>query len=161
MFLNIWWAYNDRKKPTVIKDKSNVISLPVKGQICIDVHRGKKIFNLRKNTVTKIFEKDIDINKIRQEIISVTTASDLDFAPKVIHSDINNRIYEEKLIRGIPVQFKVKTNKKKYRDMCDKLIVEKLESMYYLKNPIHHKKQKRHNSPAKTKGFLHSICGIG
>lgn len=76
------------------------IELPIYGHLCIPVHKGYKIFNLYKKTVTKLFDKDTDRITISKEIALLKVISRIDFAPSLITYNVTEHWYEEEFING-------------------------------------------------------------
>lgn len=79
---------------------SEVVQLPVYGHFGMPVHKGYKIFNLRSNTVTKIFDADVSRSSIMKEIEQLEKVSQISFAPSLRKWDIDERWYQEDYIRS-------------------------------------------------------------
>ncbi len=79
-----------------------VAELPVFGHICMHVHKGCKVFNLRKRTVVKLFDSDINKASIVDEIERLQTVSCIGFAPTLVKWNIDERWYEEEYILEYP-----------------------------------------------------------
>ena len=80
-----------------------VLDLPFYGHICLEVHRGYKIFNLKQCTVTKVFKPEVDPNMIIQEIDRCRYAAQYDFSPAILAWDLQDRWYTEEFVNGYPV----------------------------------------------------------
>jgi len=78
----------------------SVVTLPVYGQICTSVHKGYKIFDLRKGVVTKIFDHDVDPVDILNEIERLKKVSPIYFAPSLKGWNLEERWYEEDYVSG-------------------------------------------------------------
>jgi len=72
-----------------------VVELPLYGQICIPVHKGYKIFDLRRGVVAKVFDLDVKTSSILTEIEGLKKVSPIDFAPSLKRWNIEERWYEE------------------------------------------------------------------
>jgi hypothetical protein len=79
------------------------LELPFYGHLCLEVHRGYKVFDLYRNTVTKIFKLEVDTSAVLTEIERVKTVSLFDFAPSVCRWNVDERWYEEEYVNGDPV----------------------------------------------------------
>gem|GEM_PF-1405669 len=76
------------------------VILPVFGQICIPVHKGYKIFDLRRETVAKVFDHDVEEASISSEIEGLKKIAPFDFAPSIKKWNIAERWYEEDYVDG-------------------------------------------------------------
>ena len=79
---------------------SPVLLLPAYGQICLPVHRGYKIFDLRRKVVIKVFDHDIDTSTVAAEVEQLNTVSQIEFAPSLRGCNIEERWYEEDYVPG-------------------------------------------------------------
>lgn len=79
---------------------NSVVNLPIYGQICVPVHKGYKIFDLRRGVVSKIFDLDVNISSISSEIKALEKISQIDFAPSLKRWNIEERWYEEDYVNG-------------------------------------------------------------
>lgn len=77
-----------------------VINLPVYGHLSVPVHKGYKIFDLRRGVVTKIFNRDINKATFLSEIEQLKRVSRIDFAPSLKRWNIDEKWYEEDYIEG-------------------------------------------------------------
>jgi hypothetical protein len=82
---------------------SNLIHLPVTGQVCLHVRNGYKVFDFRRSIVAKIFLPDVEQAKIENEIGWVTRLGGRQFAPTIRRSNVRERWYEEDYINGEPI----------------------------------------------------------
>jgi hypothetical protein len=79
------------------------LALPCFGHLCLEVHRGYKVFDLQRDTVTKLFKPEVDSATVLLEIERARAVSPYDFAPRVRRWDGAERWYEEEYINGTPV----------------------------------------------------------
>jgi len=77
-----------------------MVQFPVYGQFGMAVHKGYKIFNVRRGVVIKIFDPDVNQSSIVREIEQLKKISQIDFAPSLIQCDLVERWYEEEYIRS-------------------------------------------------------------
>lgn len=84
------------------RDIDSVVKLPVYGHLCRHVHRGYKVFDLRRGTVTKIVDSDVHKDYIIDEIERLYDVSHIDFAPALGKSNVNERWFEEEYVSGSP-----------------------------------------------------------
>jgi hypothetical protein len=80
-----------------------MLELPFYGNLSLRVHRGYKIFDFKRKKVAKIMTGDIDFDLISNEIETVRLASRLDFSPKILQWNAQERWYEEEFIHGCPL----------------------------------------------------------
>ena len=78
----------------------SVIELPFYGQICVPVHKGYKIFDLRRGVVAKVYDLDVNTSSILGEIEQLKKVSKIDFAPSLKRWNIEERWYEEDYVSG-------------------------------------------------------------
>ena len=83
-----------------LRDNVQMVQLPVYGQFGMAVHKGYKIFNLRRGVVIKIFDPDVNQSSILHEIEQLKKISQIDFAPSLTKCDTAERWYEEEYIRS-------------------------------------------------------------
>ena len=79
------------------------LKLPLYGHLCLEVHRGYKIFDLHRQTVTKIFKPEVDISTVMMEIERAKTVGFYDFAPRIRRWNLEERWYEEDYVNGKPI----------------------------------------------------------
>ena len=77
-----------------------IVCLPFYGHTCVQVHKGYKIFDLRRGVVIKFFDPDVSIQDISNEIEQMKIISPLKFAPSLRKWDILKRWYEEDYFVG-------------------------------------------------------------
>ncbi len=77
------------------------VHLPIYGHLCVPVHKGFKIFNIRKNVVAKVFDHDVDSTSIGKEIHGLKKVSLFDFAPSLKRWNVEERWYEEEFLNGV------------------------------------------------------------
>lgn len=78
------------------------MTLPVFGNIGLSVHRGYRVFDLRRLLAIKVFRSDVDVDIVANEIEAVRTASRLSFAPGIRRWNLKERWYEEVFVDGQP-----------------------------------------------------------
>jgi hypothetical protein len=77
------------------------LELPFYGQLCMIVHKGYKIFDLRRGVVTKVFNPEVDAFTILSEVQQLKNISEkIKFAPSIRRWNFNERWYEEDYIQG-------------------------------------------------------------
>ena len=79
---------------------SSVVILPFYGQICVPVHKGYKIFDLRREAVIKVFDNDVKNSSISNEVERLKIVSHIDFAPSIRKSNVSEGWYEEDYFCG-------------------------------------------------------------
>ncbi len=77
------------------------LELPFRGHLCLEVHRGYKVFDLSRDTVVKIFKPEVDPSSVVTEMQRARTISLYDFAPHVRRWNVEERWYEEDYVNGI------------------------------------------------------------
>lgn len=90
----IFFTWRRRNLRTI----DTVVELPLYGQICIPVHKGYKIFDLRRGVVAKVFDPDVNSSSILSEIERLKKVSPIDFAPSLKRWNIEERWYEEEYV---------------------------------------------------------------
>ena len=78
----------------------SVVHLPFYGQICMPVHKGFKIFDIRRGVVVKVFDPDVATSVIKHEIEQLKKISKIDFAPTLKRWNIEERWFEESFYSG-------------------------------------------------------------
>ncbi len=78
----------------------SVLHLPFYGQICVPVHKGYKIFDIRRGVVVKVFDSDVATSAINKEIEQLKKISKIDFAPSLKSWNIEERWFEESFYSG-------------------------------------------------------------
>ncbi len=78
----------------------SAVELPLYGQLCIPVHKGYKVFDLRKGIVFKVFDSDVNTSSVLTEIEGLKKVSPIDFAPSVKRWNVEERWYEEEYVES-------------------------------------------------------------
>ncbi|GJQ57458.1 MAG: hypothetical protein SCALA701_02590 [Candidatus Scalindua sp.] len=78
----------------------SVAELPFYGQICVFVHQGYKIFDIRRGVVTKVFDHGANSSHILREVEQLKLTSQIGFAPSLKRCNIEERWYEEEYVSG-------------------------------------------------------------
>jgi hypothetical protein len=103
-FMSTWqlatWLKNLLQYQFHLRNSHSRLELPFYGNLCMQVNRGYKVFDLQKESVVKIFKDDIDMASIVDEIERVRNVAQYDFAPAVRRWDIQARWYEEDYVNG-------------------------------------------------------------
>lgn len=151
LFFRSWppQHFSDPKKKKAIKtaiklalyqlnllNNANAIELSKCGNLYLPVHRGCKVFDFHKMTVTKIISPEVDSATVTREIESVRKAGTLPFAPSVLSWDIKERWYEEDFVIGHPYYPSIKSRSSIYLNIFDQHISPCLEQMILLQAPI-------------------------
>jgi hypothetical protein len=118
------------------ENSAATLKLPVYGNLCLEVHRGYRVFDYRQNAVTRIINANIEPNIVLNEIQGVRNASQLDFAPNVLHWDIKDHWYREVLIVGLPCHPIRKSESAVFRKTYQEEIINCLEQMILLQAPL-------------------------
>ena len=90
----------------LIRSKFSVVSpdrfvmMPAFGHIGMQVHRGVKLFDLRRREVTKVFTSHDSAELAEQEISASKTASKLSAAPRFLRADVDLNWFSEEYICG-------------------------------------------------------------
>jgi len=82
------------------KSPKSIVGLPLYGQICVPVYKGYKIFDLRREVVIRLFDPDVSLHDISNEIEHMKIASRVSFAPSLRKWDLMKRWYEEDYVIG-------------------------------------------------------------
>lgn len=80
--------------------KGREVWLPVFGHLAIKIHRGYKVFDVKRAVVLRVIDQNVESALVKKEITSVVSASDLEFAPKIYKYVEKQRWYEEEYIVG-------------------------------------------------------------
>jgi phosphotransferase family enzyme len=83
-----------------LRKSKSIVCLPVYGHACVQVHQGYKIFDLRRKVVMKLFNPDVNVHDISNEIEQLKIVSPLQFAPSLRKWDLSERWYEEDYFVG-------------------------------------------------------------
>ena len=81
---------------------ADMIQLPVAGHICVGCKTGYKVFDLRSQTVVKVFYPYVSEGKVILEISRARFAGLHPFAPTVRAWNHQERWYEEEYVNGLP-----------------------------------------------------------
>lgn len=112
---------------------AGTITLSVGGNFCIPVHRGYKVFNFSRMTATKIFYPEADRTAIAYEIKSVSDASSLEFAPRLLETDSQGRWYTESFVPGTR---SLKTEQSDPVALFERIVAVQLSAII-LSKPVH------------------------
>lgn len=83
-----------------MKKHDRVVKFQFFGQICVPVHQGYKIFDIRRGVVFKVFDSDVNASVILNEIEQLKEISQIEFAPSLRRWNIEDRWLEEDYISG-------------------------------------------------------------
>ena len=78
-----------------LRTRGKVVSLPFSGQICLQVHNGFKVFDLRNGVVIKAFDSDVESPAIEKEVNMLRNISAIPFAPSIRRWNVEEKWYEE------------------------------------------------------------------
>lgn len=117
-------------------NNSNALELSECGNLYLPVHRGCKVFDFYKKTVTKIMAPGVDSAMVMREIESVRKAGSLSFAPSLLRWDIKERWYKEEFMIGYPLYSKTKARSDVFLSIFDRHIAPYLEEMILLQAPV-------------------------
>lgn len=109
----IWRRHN-------LRPIDRVVELPLYGQICIPVHKGYKIFDLRRGVVAKVFDCDVHTSSILTEIKRLEKVSQIDFAPSIKRWSIEEKWYEEDYVSST-------SNESSQRQLDSGIFLEKFQ----------------------------------
>ncbi len=91
------------------------VTLPVRTQLGMRVHRGYKMFDFDRSEVTKVFSADVTAQEASHEISSSEKASLVPSAPRFLEADVRGRWFKEEYIRGTHATKLVTANSSDYR----------------------------------------------
>lgn len=104
---NIRWALNGARVLVQhrlhLRRDSKVLELPIRGNLCLKVHDGWKVFDLYRNAVIKLFSPEVDLETVACEIERIRSVERYEFAPSILQWDVEGRWYEEEYLNGYPV----------------------------------------------------------
>lgn len=112
-----------------------VLELPVYGHLCLKIHRGYRLFDYRRNAVARILDPDVEPAVVAAEIERARSASRLDFAPKVLRWNVQERWYEEDFVSGHIAYSGIKSESEVF-EIYQRDIVPCLEKMILLQAPL-------------------------
>ena len=120
-----------------LRTNDKVVELPLYGQICIPVHKGYKIFDLRKGVVAKVFDLDVKTSSILTEIEGLKKVSSIDFAPSLKRWNIEERWYEEDYVSSTSNESSHKLlDSAIFLKKFHQEIVPRLESLILMQKPM-------------------------
>ena len=119
-----------------LRDNDSFVQVPIYGHMCIQVHKGYKVFNYRKRSVVKIFNKDVDKYDIIDEIKHLKEISQLDFASSLRGWNIDERWYEEDFINGSLEASYKPLDSKSLLEKYNNIILHHMNSLVETKQPI-------------------------
>ena len=82
------------------KNNESTIELPIYGQICVPVHKGYKVFDIRRGVVVKIFNNEVEKSAVSSEIKELEKVSIFNCAPSIRRYSIDEKWYEEDYCEG-------------------------------------------------------------
>jgi hypothetical protein len=97
------WGQRLTQYALPVYGKPSTLEPPFFGHLCLNVHAGYKVFDLSRETMTKIFKPDVDAASVRIEIERARTAGRYDFAPRIRGWNVEERWYEEDYVNGNPI----------------------------------------------------------
>jgi choline/ethanolamine kinase len=113
----------------------SVLELPVYGHLGLKVHRGYRLFDYRRNAVARVIDPDVDPAVVAAEIKGAQSASRLDFAPKVLRWNVQERWYEEDFVSGHIAHSSIKSESEVF-EIYRRDIAPCLEKMILLQDPL-------------------------
>lgn len=113
-----------------------MLDLSVRGNLCLRVHRGYKVFDFHRKTVTRIISSEVSQSTIINEIEAVRKASQLDFAPNILRWDLKERWYEEDFVSGYPCYSAAESEAGGILKIFHRHIAPCLEQMILLQDPM-------------------------
>ena len=120
-----------------LQPNDSIVHLPLYGQLCIPVHRGYKIFDLRKGVVAKVFDLDVKTSSILTEIEGLKKVSSIDFAPSLKKWNIEERWYEEDYVSSTSNESSHKLlDSAIFLKKFHQEIVPRLESLILMQKPM-------------------------
>ena len=84
------------------QSRASALELPVYGNLCLQVHRGYRVFDFHRVSVSRVFSSEVDAASVAAEIKRARDASLLDFAPTIRRWNTQQRWYEEDYVIGRP-----------------------------------------------------------
>ena len=116
---------------------AEIINLPIYGNICLSIHQGYKIFNFKKGSVIKIFDRNLPADIVATEIKGVREAGHLDFSPDIVDWNMKDRWFEEELVEGSMGYAILNSNPNALMSVFRREIIPLLENMILLKKPVY------------------------
>lgn len=112
-----------------------VLALPFYGNVCLPVHRGFRIFDFHRKTVIKIMTAGIDAAVVSNEIEAVRKTGGLDFAPRILHWNLQERWYAEDFVNGCPFYSNPRAKTNVFFEIFHRDIAPCLEKMILWQQP--------------------------
>lgn len=119
-----------------LRNNSKTLEMPKYGNLCLQVHRGYKVFDFHKKAVIKIIDPEIDSEIVMREIESVRKVSPLSFAPSILGWDIEEGWYKEDLVIGHPFYSAIKSRSDVFLNIFNEHIALCLEQMILLQASV-------------------------
>ena len=113
----------------------SALELPVFGHLCIPVHRGYKVFDLKRSTVYKVFRDDVEAATVRAEAGRAQEAAQLDFAPCFHGWNEAERWYEEDFFPGVLAAAKAQSTPTAFLAEYQRDVAPQVEAMARLREP--------------------------
>jgi hypothetical protein len=120
----------------VQRSSDRSLVLPMCGNFCLSVHRGYRVFKLRRQTVVRTFDAGVDPAIVAGEIEGVRRASLVECAPAVLDWSIEGRWYEEHFVAGSRASAIAQSDPAAFREMYVRDIEPCLERMMLLRAPL-------------------------
>jgi hypothetical protein len=121
------------------KISKSTLTLPIYGQIGKVAHQGYKIFDFRRRVVTKVFDHNVDRDRVLKEIEKLKIVSQIDFAPSLRRWNIEERWYEEEYIEGyldVDHSYKPVDNSVTVANKFHHIITPCIEKLILLQSPM-------------------------
>jgi thiamine kinase-like enzyme len=113
-----------------------ILELPFYGNLSLRVHRGYKFFNLKRKTVIKSIEAEVNSLDVASEINAVRKASSLGFAPKIRNWNTSDRWYEEEFVSGSLCHLNSGSQTSSTYNIFQRELADCLEEMILLQKPV-------------------------
>ncbi len=101
-----------------LESEDRVIQVPIFGQFGIPAHRGFKVFDLNNGVVGKVFDSDVPLPSIANEIEGLKKASHFDFAPTLKSWNVEERWHEEEYVSAT-------SNESSHRRLDSEIVLKK------------------------------------
>ncbi|HID72688.1 TPA: hypothetical protein EYP38_01990, partial [Candidatus Micrarchaeota archaeon] len=83
-------------------DGASPQTLPLYGQLCKPCHQSHRTFDIRKKTVVKLFDREVEQAVVAREVALLKSLSHIEFAPSIRKWSIEERWYQEDYVEGSP-----------------------------------------------------------
>ena len=113
-----------------------MLDLSARGNLCLRVHRGYKVFDFHRKKVIRIISSEVSQSTVIKEIEGVRKASQLDFAPNILRWDLKERWYEEDFVSGYPCHSGAESEAGSILKIFHRHIAPCLEQMILLQDPM-------------------------